>query len=135
MANSERQFQRWFLKEWRSCNLWGENIHPSYGTKTGIPDLFVLAGGIMVPIELKTGGIGEEGLSVSDIRPAQIRWSRSFARHNGISGLIAGVFIEGHWYCAVIRNEAWWTGKTTFKDEDYVIVDSPYQAVIHVLSQ
>ena len=135
MASEERQFQQWFVREWEKSGRWAENIHPSFGTKTGIPDVFLLVSKLLVPIELKTGELVGDELSVSDIRPAQIRWSRKFAAHDGACGLAAGLRKGKDWEIAVVRNEAWWTGKTVFSAEEFVIVETPFRALIHVLAQ
>lgn len=135
MANEERQFQRWFAKQWQGSGGWVENVHPSFGTKTGIPDLFVLVAKLLVPIELKVGTVEGGELKVSDIRPAQIRWSKKFSNHGGVCGLIAGVRRGSSWRIAVIRNEAWWVGKSSFAGDEFVIVDNVTAAVIHVLAQ
>jgi Holliday junction resolvase len=135
MAGEERQFQRWFVGEWEKGGRWAENIHPSFGTKTGIPDLLLLVSNLMVPIEVKTGVLKDGYLKVSDVRPAQIRWSRKFVAHGGKCGLIAGLRKDKEWEIAVVQNEAWWTGRTVFSDGEFVVVESSFRALIHLLSQ
>lgn len=135
MAGEERQFQRWFVEEWEKSGRWVENIHPSFGTKTGIPDLMVMVSKLLVPIEAKTGVLLDSYLKVSEIRPAQIRWSRKFVSHGGCCGLVAGLRKDKIWEIAVVRNEAWWTGQTVFSDDDFVVVETPFKALIHVLAQ
>lgn len=135
MAGEERQFQRWFVGEWEKSGRWVENIHPSFGTKTGIPDLLLMVSKLLVPIEAKTGVLKDGHLKVSEIRPAQIRWSRKFVAHGGQCGLVAGLRKGKEWEIAVVRNEAWWTGQTVFCDDDFVVVETPFRALIHVLAQ
>jgi Holliday junction resolvase len=135
MASEERQFQQWFVREWEKSGRWAENIHPSFGTKTGIPDVFLLISKLLVPIEMKTAELVAGELKVSDIRPAQIRWSRKFAAHGGACGLAAGLRDGKSWRIAVVRNEAWWSGKVVFSEDEFVVVDTPFRALIHVLSQ
>ena len=135
MASEERQFQQWFVREWEKSGRWVENIHPSFGTKTGIPDLMIMVSKLLVPIEAKTGVLVESHLKVSEIRPAQIRWARKFTSHGGCCGLVAGLRKDKGWEIAVVRNEAWWTGQTVFSDDDFVVVETPFRALIHVLAQ
>lgn len=135
MASEERQFQRWFVKEWQRTGGWVENVHPSFGTKTGIPDVFVLVAKLLVPIEIKVGTIESGVLEVSEIRPAQIRWSRKFSSHGGCCGLIAGVRRGSRWRIGVVMNEHWWSGKRSFSADEFAVVDNVTSAVIHVLAQ
>ena len=132
---SERKFQQWFVKEWEAAGMWVENIHPSFGTKTGIPDLLVMAAKLLIPIELKTGELVGESLSVSDIRPAQIRWANQFYKAGGISGLIVGVPDGKSWKLVVVKNSAWWQAKTVFEEGEFAVTNNTFSAVAHVLAQ
>lgn len=89
---SERQFQKWFLQKWADAGRWGMSLHPSFGSKTGEPDVMLLNGGVLLPIELKTAKIDAKGLILdSEARASQIRWLGQFAKFGGLSTFCAGI--------------------------------------------
>lgn len=135
MSNKEREFQRWFVDDWKSGGRWAESIHPSYGMKTGIPDVLLLASSVLVPVELKLAELQGTQLKVSEIRPAQIRWAKKFSSHGGICGLVAGMKNDSGWRCFVVHNQAWWRGDCAFESDDFIEVNSSFSSVVHVLAQ
>lgn len=114
---SERQFQRWFLDSLKHAGVWAENVHPTAGMKTGIPDVFVLSDSGLVPIELKVGKIEGDALIPKEIRPAQIRWAKKFQRSGGVSALVTGVHDGKGWEFYYIPNVFWLNGDKKFDTE------------------
>lgn len=143
MSGMERLFQRWVVKQWERTGRWGENVHPSMGMKAGFPDVLLMASGLVVPIEVKLGRLVDTGLKVSEIRPAQVRWSNRFTMNGGKCGLIVGIknheaktnYADDAWSIAVVKNRAWWNNKKTYPESDFIIADDVTKAVSFILSQ
>ena len=91
---SERGFQRELLKNYPG---WAASFHPSFGSKTGIPDAMFLFNGSLLPIELKIGKVAGDWLFISDVRPSQIRWAKEFRKCGGTSAFLCGVIEDGAW--------------------------------------
>lgn len=88
---AERDFQRFALAEWEKAGYWGENVHPSSGMKSGIPDTLFMVGDCLLPIEMKIGTVVDCRLLVEDIRPSQRRWHLKYYNAGGTSRILVGV--------------------------------------------
>lgn len=86
---TESEFKKWFRKQWLG---WVESYEPRRGSGIGIPDLQIVAGGRIVPIELKVGAIKNDILYPREVRPAQIVWHRKLNDAGIASILLIGVY-------------------------------------------
>jgi len=86
---NEAQFKKWFRKHWSG---WVESYEPRRGSGIGIPDLQIVAGGRIVPIELKFGTIKDGILYPNEVRPAQIAWHRKLNDAGVASILLIGIY-------------------------------------------
>lgn len=84
----ERQFKLWIRKKWSG---WLNSYEPRRGSTIGIPDIQVLAKGVLVPIELKVGVLLGEVLRTKDVRASQINWHNKFSEAGGMSLFMVGV--------------------------------------------
>lgn len=70
---------------------WSDRIEPAGGSSVGFPDLLLFHPSIgMLPVELKVGTLKHGIIEPRELRPAQIRWHKSFFRHGGLSAIIVG---------------------------------------------
>lgn len=95
MTMLENDFKRWFRKKWREergggCG-WTSTQEYARGGDPGAPDINVLIGNDLVPIEMKTATIKVDKLLLDDVRPAQIQWHFLFNRAGGTSAFLIGV--------------------------------------------
>lgn len=86
---TESEFKQWFRKQWAG---WVESYEPRRGSGIGIPDLQIVAGGRIVPIELKVGIIKDGVLYPREVRPVQIAWHRKLNEWGIASVLLIGVY-------------------------------------------
>ena len=90
--NEETEFKRWFRKNYQG---WSESYEPGHGGGIGIPDIQILRGGVLVPIEMKVGNSfsfrDSMLLQPRNIRPAQISWHKRFKVAGGLSFFYVGV--------------------------------------------
>jgi len=86
---TESEFKQWFRKQWLG---WVESYEPRRGSGVGIPDLQIVAGGRIVPIELKIGTIKDGVLYPREVRPVQIAWHRKLNDAGIASILLIGVY-------------------------------------------
>jgi hypothetical protein len=91
---SETKFKRWFLGQWKG---WSESYEPRAGSGMGIPDIQLLVGSKLLPVECKVGEWVRGNLMVSEIRPAQISWHHRFQAAGGRSCFVVGVDDDGKW--------------------------------------
>jgi len=83
-----------------SCGGWTSAVEPGRGGDSGAADLLVLVGQRIVPVELKIGQLGDDGLfrfHKPGIRPAQISWHFELAKAGGFSFLAGGQWVDGKW--------------------------------------
>jgi len=86
---TESDFKKWFRKHWSG---WIESYEPRRGSGVGIPDIQVVVGGRIVPIELKIGTIKDGVLYPREVRPAQIVWHKKLNDAGVGSILLIGVY-------------------------------------------
>jgi hypothetical protein len=84
---TESDLKKWIRQHWVG---WIESYEPRLGSNLGIPDLQILVGRKIVPVELKIADIKEGILYPSEIRPAQINWHRRLAEFD-----VPSVFLFG----------------------------------------
>ena len=91
---TEKELAKFFFA---NLDAWYERIEPSRGMHTGIPDALVMteAVGIM-PVEFKIGSLSDNTLHMSEVRPAQIGWHKSFAMQNK-DKCVCSLFVVGVW--------------------------------------
>lgn len=96
MRKNETEFKR-FLKT--QIGGWVDNIEQTRGSTHGFPDLLVLSGGLLGPVEVKVGKLEGGLLYPEEIRPAQISWLDRYQRAGGVARLVIGVRVKnkGRW--------------------------------------
>jgi hypothetical protein len=80
--------KKWIRQNWVG---WIESYEPRLGSNLGIPDIQVIVGRRIVPIELKIGYLRDGVLFPSGIRPAQVNWHRRLAEFDVLSIFLFGV--------------------------------------------
>ena len=81
------------LKKWIRQNWvgWIESYEPRLGSNMGIPDIQIIVGRRIIPIELKVADLKDGILYPSEIRPPQINWHRRLAEFDVPSVFLFGV--------------------------------------------
>jgi hypothetical protein len=111
------QFEIQVKREFRSVvHVWSESYEPGLGSGVGYPDLQLLAGDRLMPVELKVGRIDKDRIKCRAIKPSQISWHDEFMKAGGRSWIVAG-WIEDRklnaWAIPSVRREvtsAWREG-------------------------
>lgn len=85
---NESEFKTWFRANWDS---WLESYEPRRGSGVGIPDLQIVVGGRLVPIELKVGTIEDGLVFTKEVRPDQIGWHRRLGTFGVKSWFVVGI--------------------------------------------
>lgn len=96
----ERDFKRWCRN---ILGRWNCAIEPALGADLGVPDLMVLRGGLLLPIELKVGEIVDGRLFPRKVRPDQIQFMEGLMRAGGECCFVVGVY-DGEWKGFGTRN-------------------------------
>jgi len=89
---NESDFKKWVRKNWP---WWVESYEPRRGTGIGIPDLQIVVGGRLVPVELKMGEFHNGKLITREVRPAQIAWHREINSYGIRTVLLVGAYDFG----------------------------------------
>lgn len=71
-----------------AIGVWTEAYETRSGSGVGYPDLQMLVGRLLVPVELKAGGVENGRLRCSEIRPSQISWHHEFLKAGGKSFIV-----------------------------------------------
>lgn len=119
----ENEFKRELIDALRSAGVWVEAYEPGRGSGVGYPDVQVLLGGWLVPVELKVGVLIGSVLSLkgdSEVRPSQVRWHHLFWKAGGRSIVLVGVQeADGAWTPYAIRGDILTRWRFSFGIEDW----------------
>lgn len=77
---TETEYKRQFRK---IVGVWSEAYETRSGGGVGYPDLQLLVGRILIPVELKSGQLVGDRLKSKRIRPSQIVWHHDFKLAGG----------------------------------------------------
>lgn len=83
----EGDVRKWMRSHWPGWIDWRE---PGKGLGAGAPDCEVLAGRVILPLELKAGAWEGALLKPHRVRPAQVGWHTSINSWGGRTGLVIG---------------------------------------------
>ncbi len=85
---TETRLAGMIIKGWKG---WVDRIEPAGGSTVGFPDLLLFDKSFgILPVELKLGDMKHGVIEPRELRPAQLRWHKSFFMHGGLSAIIVG---------------------------------------------
>ena len=84
--------ERYLITSMRKCiGTWSCAVEAGRGGTVGVPDMLVLMGSELVPVEVKAGSVHEGRLWCRRIRPAQIAWHEGLRAAGGVSFVWVGM--------------------------------------------
>lgn len=81
----ETEYKREFRK---LVGVWSEAYEPGMGSGVGYPDLQLLVGRLLLPVELKSGVVFKGNLRPKQVKPSQISWHHDFFMAGGESWVV-----------------------------------------------
>lgn len=91
-ARLRSEFQRLFQAQ----GVWSCLYEPGRGSAVGYPDLQLLIGGVLCPVEIKTCVVKNGAVYPSQIRPSQIYWHHDLLSAGGKSWIVLCRKVAGH---------------------------------------